>query len=108
MISLKELENRVYVDRKCTGFDYSIVLENKPIEARFRLDEDTWRMTIVLDMTRDADSQVYKFNYVMPKENLPLELIAATGLKYFQLYLKDEIQQKSNMDITLGDVLAGM
>ena len=44
----------------------------------------------------------------MPKDNLPLELICATGLKYFQLYLKEEIQAKSNLDFELGDILTGM
>ena len=72
------------------------------------IEENEWRMRIVLDKTRDADSQVYTFGYIMPKSNLPLELIAATGLKYFQLYLKEEIQTKSEYDFMLGDVLKGM
>ena len=65
-------------------------------------------MTIVLDRTRDADSQVYSFDYIMPKSGLPIGLIAATGLKYFQLYLKEEIQTKSGYDFALGEILRGM
>ena len=32
----------------------------------------------------------------------------ATGLKYFQLYLKEEIQTKSGYDFALGEILRGM
>ena len=65
-------------------------------------------MQIIFDRTRDKDTEVYNFNYIMPRSNLPLELIAATGLKYFQLYIKEEIQLKSNLDFELGEILKGM
>ena len=83
MLTLKDLDNRVYSGKIC--LEYSYILKDQ-----------------------DADSQVYTFGYIMPKSNLPLELIAATGLKYFQLYLKEEIQTKSEYDFMLGDVLKGM
>lgn len=116
MLKLKDLENRVYSGKACVGFDYIVKDENeknkKLFEARFRKvddeNEEHWNLLIVLDHTRDADSQVYNFGYIMPKKNLPLELIAATGLKYFQLYLKEEVQIKINYDFTLGEVLKGM
>ena len=116
MIKLKDLENRVYSGKACVGFDYIVKDENeknkKLFEARFRKvddeNEEHWNLLIVLDHTRDADSQVYNFGYIMPKTGLPLELIAATGLKYFQLYLKEEVQVKINYDFTLGEVLKGM
>lgn len=115
MLKLKDLENRVYSGKACVGFDYIIKDENekskKLFEARFRKvkeDEEQWNLLIVLDHTRDADSQVYNFDYIMPKTGLPLELIAATGLKYFQLYLKEEVQIKINYDFALGEVLKGM
>lgn len=115
MLKLKDLENRVYSGKACVGFDYIVKDENeknkKLFEARFRKvkeDEEHWNLLIVLDHTRDADSQVYNFDYIMPKAGLPLELIAATGLKYFQLYLKEEVQIKINYDFTLGEVLKCM
>lgn len=112
MLTLKDLENRVYSGKKCVGFDY--ILKNEKgvpqFEARFRpgAQDNEWAMTIVLPRTRDADSQVYNMGYIMPRANLPLELIAATGLKYFQLYLKEEIQTKSEYDFALGEILRGM
>ena len=96
MLTLKDLDNRVYSGKICSEFSY--ILKDDKGKPKFRAnfargkEENEWQMRIVLDRTRDADSQVYTFRYIMPKSNLPLELIAATGLKYFQLYLKEEIQ----------------
>ena len=70
--------------------------------------ESRWNMQIVFGRTRDKDSEVYNFDYIMPRKGLPLALIAATGLKYFQLYLKQEVQEKSNIDFALGEILKGM
>ena len=113
MLTLKDLDNRVYSGKICLEFSY--ILKDDKGKPKFRAnfirgqeDENGWQMCVVLDRTRDADSQVYIFRYIMPKLNLPLELIAATGLKYFQLYLKEEVQTKSEYDFMLGDVLKGM
>ena len=112
MIKLKDLNNRNYSSRKCISFEYVLKGEKdaRILVAKFEVgaNENEWSMQIVLDRTRDADSQVYKFDYVMPRNNLPLELIAATGLKFFQLYLKEEVQSKINIDFTLGEKLEGM
>lgn len=115
MIILKDLKNRVYEGKECVYFEYIIELnKNSKVAARFSKQKhcgsrfNEWKMQVVTDRTRDKDSEVYNFGYVMPRENLPLELIAATGLKYFQLYLKEEIQEKSNMDFTIGEIIRGM
>lgn len=113
MIRLKDLDNREYIGRSCVAFRY--VLRNEKGEIiniltyqKSLTHEAQWNMQVVIKRTRDADSQVYNFGYVMPKENLPLELIAATGLKYFQLYLKEEIQKKMEYDFAIGEVVKGM
>lgn len=112
MIAFKELINRVYRDKECVAFDY--ILKNdkgeEGLDVRFKKGnyDNEWVATIVLDRTRDADSQVYCFGYIMPKDNLPLTLIAATGLRYFQLYLKKEVETKVAYDFALSDVLRGM
>ncbi len=114
MLKLNDLQNRVYSGRVCIGFEcviYDEQAKEKQFVAKFennQSDSKEWKMQIVLDRTRDADHQVYSFGYIMPKNMLPLELIAATGLKYFQLYLKQEIQAKVAMDFELGKVLEGM
>lgn len=115
MLKLKDLQNRVYSGKVCTRFECKIPIDkDKSLLAMFirefagQVCSDMWRMQVVTDRTRDKDSEVYNFTYVMPKSNLPLELIAATGLRYFQLHLKEEIQNKSNLDFVLGDILSGM
>ena len=112
MIALKNLQNRVYEGKKCVQFEYYIPNDKGYVKARFSKkivdDYAVWCMQIILDRTRDKDSDVYNFMYKMPKEDLPLELIAATGLRYFQLYLKEEIQMKSNLDFTIGSIVEGM
>lgn len=112
MIVLKDLQNRIYSGKQCIGFDYIVKNEKDEIqfEARFRAgtEKNEWVMRIVFDRTRDKDSEVYGFGYIMPRSGLPLELIAATGLKYFQLYLKEEISQKVSYDFLLGEILKDM
>ena len=115
MIHLKDLKNRVYDGKHCIRFEVPI----HPYAKNYTLAQFTnvqnensvgneWCMRVVLGRTRDKDSEMYNFGYIMPKDNLPLELIAATGLKYFQLYLKEEIQMKSNMDFAIGEITSNM
>lgn len=116
MLRLKDLQNRVYSGKQCVRFEVPVqVVDNKYVLAQFMkvvqgdtANSNEWRMCVILDRTRDKDSEVYNFSYIMPRNNLPLELIAATGLRYLQLYLKDEIQSKTNMDFYLGSILEGM
>lgn len=111
MITLKDLVNRVYSDKICIRFEYNIPIEGKYLVIRFGRNPERiaeWNMQVVLDRTRDKDSEVYNFGYVMPKDDLPLELIAATGLKFLQLYLKEEVQGKSNLEFTIGEIIKGM
>ena len=112
MILLRDLTNRVYRGKTCMRFEYNIKSdEDNYIVANFTRKGNNlaeWNMQIILKRTSRKDSDVYNFGYIMPRENLPLELIAATGLRYFQLYLKDEIQQKSNLDFALGEIVRGM
>lgn len=112
MIKQSDLQNRVAVNGVCVDFDYYLEVDNGPrIRCRFVRSKDdfkTWCMDVVLKRTRDADSQVYSFSYQLPKEYMDLTMVAAIGLKYFQLYLKEEIQLKSNIEFALGEITANM
>lgn len=113
MIEFKELQNRVYSGKSCIGFDYVLQVENeKEIEFRFRrslTNSLEWQMQVVIDrMTMDCNDDIYRFGYVLPKEGIPLEMVAAIGLYSFQIVIKTEVQKKSNIDFALGDRLAGM
>lgn len=112
MIRLKDLQNRVYSGKCCMRFEYEFEIEKgNTICAVFkRLSENanTWKMNIVLDRSRDKDSEVYNFMYALPKDNVPLELVAGVGLRYFQLHIKEEVQMKSNMDFLIGEIIEGV
>ena len=112
MIHLKNLMNRVYSGTSCIRFEYEFEIDqNKTIVAVFKRLSDnanTWKMSIVLDRTRDKDSEVYNFMYALPKENVTLELVAAIGLRYFQLHIKEEVQKKSEMDFIIGEIIEGV
>lgn len=111
MIKLKNLQNRVYDGKECIKFECIIPMDKDHwLTAAFQKMQSPreWKMQIIFDRTRDKDSEVYNFGYIMPRSGLPLELIAATGLKYFQLHIKEEIQTKSNLDFALGTILEGM
>lgn len=105
-------------DRQLVGFSYDVVDKDRnPSDEKYHCfcadwtkgtGEGVWNMRVVLPRDRDRDNQVYNFCYQMPRDGLPVELIAATGLKYYQLYLKEEIQTKSNFDFVLGELLKDM
>ena len=118
MLKQKELFNLRHEGRNCIGFSYQVVDKDRaPTDSERNCfvadwtkgpEPGQWNMRVILDHTRDADSQVYNFGYIMPRENMDICFVAATGLKYFQLYLKQEIQRKSNFDFVLGELLKDM
>lgn len=109
MLKLKDLKNRVYDGKTCIRFEVELPIEENPkriLRAEFEKQDasvTTWRMKIMFDRTSERDSQTYFVMYVMPKEGMPLEMIAATGLAYFQRCLKSEIQEKINIDFWIGE-----
>lgn len=112
MLTQKDLECKEYKGKELIAFKYVQRDKdgNKRWEAQYSKGEqpNEWNMAVVLGRTHDADSQVYNFGYIMPKSQLPIELVAATGLKYFQLYLKQELEQKIAMDFEIGEITDGV
>lgn len=111
MIKQSDLVNRMNINGVCVDFDYILNIDDSRIRCRFTRDNKqlyVWNMMVVINRTRDADSQVYNFSYQLPKVNMDLTMVASIGLKYFQLYLKEEIQLKSNIDFTIGEITNGM
>lgn len=114
MLTIKDLQNRVYSGKTCTRFEcvfpqdeeHWILCTFKKVVNNSNVNH--WNMQVIVDRTRDKDSEVYNIGYILPKNNLPLELVAATGLRYFQLHIKKEVQAKSNLDFELGRILEGM
>lgn len=112
-MELKELTNRKYEDNDCIGFSYSVKEETSDTEIEFKFTRKTkgsrlWQMEVNLPRTINADMQCYVFPYEMPRDNMQLTLICATGLAYFQMYLKNEISFKSMVDFELGEITRNM
>ena len=113
MITLKELINRAYNESKeCIEFEYSLKdKDDELFNAEFRRSKESplvWNMRVIFDRTINSDSQVYNFVYELPKTGMDLVMICAIGLKYFQMYIKEEVQLKSNIDFSIGDITNGM
>lgn len=112
-MELKELTNRKYEGNDCIGFAYSIKEETSDTEIEFKFTRKIkgsrlWKMEVNLPRTINADMQCYVFPYEMPRDNMQLTLICATGLAYFQMYLKNEISFKSMIDFELGEITRNM
>lgn len=111
-MELKELTNRKYEDNDCIGFSYSVKEETSDTEIEFKftrkIKSRLWQMEVNLPRTINADMQCYVFPYEMPRDNMQLTLICATGLAYFQMYLKNEISFKSMIDFELGEITRNM
>ena len=114
MVTINELKNRVNATERriCVAFEYEVGgqkfvftrhAENIPSEH-----DKIWYLETHIPRTNKKDTENWYIAYVMPKAELPLPLICATGLRYYQNQLKEEIQHKSEMDFELGNVLEGM
>lgn len=114
MLKLGDLDNRVYSGKRCIGFQVHIVDNNgkQLLEATFKKDmehpSDSWAMQVLFQRTIIKDTEVYNFVYQMPKYNMPLEMVAATGLRYLQSYLRHELDNKSLLCFAIDDTVEGM
>ena len=121
MIKLKDLEHREYRDKKCIYFEYKCRADDQTLKAnnddllfvaRFEFvgDDviDIWDMQIVLPSKDMRETQVYSKSFALAKRGLGINLVCATGLRYFQLSLKDEVQRKMLMDFAITDCAGDM
>lgn len=120
MIKAKEIIHRDYADRACVGFTYRLEHEasdpdvtSRTVEFRFtkvssRVDpyEKTWCVSFPIYVCNSVIYHTQAFG--IPKSNLPLEKIAAAGLKVVQYYLQQMIQEQMDLDFAIGDVTEGM
>lgn len=119
MLSFKQMRNRVYDGKMCVRFECDIPVADDDIEDKIVTvfftrhnkvsdGQEVWKCHTVMDATRIKDSDVYNFAYSMPKRGMPLETVAAFGLRCFQSYIKQEVQKLSNIDFMVGSMLEGM
>lgn len=119
MITMKDLKRRMHAgaQKVCVGFEYTLVSGDRKQVFYFHrtLDEENgsrlnciWLLHTTIPRTDNKDSENWYLCFEMPKAEMPLYLICATGLRYYQMALKEEIQWKSDMDFAIGNVTAGM
>lgn len=115
MIKQSDLINRINIDGICVDFDYILEMGESRIRFRFtretennNLESTSWNMIVMFKRDLIRDSQVYCINYQIPKINMDLTMVTAIGLKYFQMYVKKEIELKTELDFVLGDITNGM
>lgn len=90
------------------SFEYDLLVENETgnkteLPFRFnRLGDKTWLVEMVFGI------QVYKVMFDVPKVNMDLVMVAAFGLRNIQYEIRQEIEKKSIIDFTIGDMTKDM
>lgn len=113
MVTLKELQNRVYSGKQCVQFEYVLKAEHPEdnLSVYFMknqlVENCVWMVRVIMPRTKYKDTQVYSVDMEMPKADLSLTLICETGLRAFQMLIKEEIQQKSYFDFSIGEIIRG-
>lgn len=107
MITLKNICNRVYIDRECTGFSINIIDEDykeSPVEFRFRrLQQGAVGFIWSVDYFLQGVGNMFTFE--TPKKTMPLETIAEMGINAVKSILIDEVSYKSSLNATLGELI---
>lgn len=91
------------VTKVCMAFEYDLLVENEPgnkIELPFRFNrtgDKSWMVELIIGY------QVYRVEFDTPKNGMDLTMVAAFGLRNIQYEIRQEIQQKSIIDFTIGD-----
>lgn len=117
MITPKELVNRRNVERQPVGFDY--LMPNDEPHAfntsnllfhfeRLSLDGLTWRVSLVMQPNENSERRLYEAVFDVPKQNLPLEMVCATGLVCIKYQMAELAQGCSLLDFMIGDTIKGM
>lgn len=117
MITLKELVNRGYIEKEPVRFDYP--MKNDEPHAfgtdqllfhfeKLILGGLTWRVSLVMQPSDNSDRRLFEAEYEVPKQNLPLEMVAAIGLVCMKHQMADLAQGCSLLDFMIGETIKGM
>lgn len=111
MIGLKNLKCRIYENNICIRFEYNIpgytLLFNRIKDEVADEYTKDWFLKILGHFDTYKETEIYNIPLNFPRE-MGLEFICAHGLKLFQFCLKEEIQEKSNLDFLIGDLTIDM
>lgn len=113
MLILKDLINRKYVNKNCTSFEIEVKAEDRidyPTERLFfeKICDRQWCLWTQITMRDSNVTQLYKIDYSIPKDSMPLNLIAAFGLRLFVGVLQSEVQYKSILEFSISEAIKDM
>lgn len=112
MINDKDIKLREMKDKECIAFVYDLFFGNEKkncIRCFFHKVKDRiWQIEAWDYSTANKSDVIYRWGYEMPKNNMPLVMICAFGLMRLQLQMKEEVQMKSELDFTIGEMLEGI
>ena len=115
MITPKEIVNRIYDARQPVGFDYFLSNDEPSafgtdiLQFHFeKLAGLTWRVSLVMAPTLQDTRRLYESIFELPKQNLPLEMVCATGLVCIKYQMANMVQGCSLLDFMLGEQIKGM
>lgn len=114
MIKTKDLISRHYIKKDCCSFQYILKMqEENPIivqfERKFENEMPTkfWKLSMIFDNERNL-KHCFTAYFEMPKINVPLELVCATGLLQIRYYISSCLEYYSEASIEISKGLEGM
>lgn len=118
MISLREIENRKYDGKEPASFEYTVKGLDGPHgetqEMRVWFEKVNPEV-YDLEPSRPAykvftfiDSAVYEKVFQMPKSNMNLEMVVATGLNLLRFTFQEEAAYKEMLSYTIADITKDM
>ena len=116
MIQFKDLKNRTYAGKRCTGFQLIKEID-KDLTAtvlfrKLKLEDgtrDIWSAKLIIDDSTLVNTiDLYDVVYEMPKKDMDLTLIAGSGLNHIQVKMQTEIKIKVKTDCIISEMLIGM
>ena len=115
MINDKDIKLKEIKDKKCIAFVYDLFFDDGNGMMRCfyhhvenRVKKNIWQVEVWDYSTSNKSDVIYRWTYEMPKSDMPLTMVCAFGLMRLQMQLKEEIQTKSELDFTIGEMLEGV
>lgn len=118
MINIKEIVNRKYEGKELVNFEYIIKGiegpngEEKELRVWFEKvnpevygiinDKPTYKVFTI------DDGKVYEKIYIIPKSNMSLEMVVATGLNQLKWIFQTEAAHKEILSYTISDIIKDM
>ena len=110
-VRMQDLICREYAGKICTGFSFSVPIEDGGMGKRLKVDfsrlgieSAVWFVSCYFE----GIDKYCKIQFELPSQNYPLEKVAERGLFYIQNWVKYNVQELQKVDFAIGDILGLM